>query len=152
MSTEVALARARMLAADLRISDVPDLRARVAERLTELQASPDADADRAHRLASEISALLDHAEDLDDEGRSLLRGAVEYFVLEDDFEPGLLDDAEVVRSVRDELGLNEVADLLEGDAAEPHRKPAPAVMPADDEALELIEEDRVQVFEDSPEL
>ena len=38
------------------------------------------------------------------------------------------------------------------DAAEPHRKPAPAVMPADDEALELIEEDRVQVFEDSPEL
>lgn len=150
MSTEVALARARMLAADLQVSDVPQLRERVATRLTDLQASPESS--RAHRLAGEISALLDHAEDLDDGGRALLRGAVEYFVLEDDFEPGLLDDAEVVRSVREELGLSEVPDLLASDAAEPHRQPAPAVMPADTEAMELIEEDRDQVFEDSPEL
>ena len=150
MSTEVALARARMLAADLMVSEVPRLRERVTARLAELEASPESS--RAYRLASEISALLDHAEDLDDDGRALLRGAVEYFVLEDDFEPGLLDDAEVVRSVREELGLSEVPDQLATDAAEPHRQADPAIMPTDEEALELIEEDRDQVFEDSPEL
>ena len=73
-------------------------------------------------------------------------------MLEDDFEPGLQDDAEVVRSVRAELGLTEVPDLLAADAAEPEKRSAPAVLPADEEALELIEDDRDQVFEDSPEL
>lgn len=150
MPTEVALARARMLAGPLMISEVPGLRARVATRLAELQSSPESS--RAHRLAGEISALLDHADDLDDDQRSLLRGAVEYFVLEDDFEPGLLDDAEVVRSVRKELGLTEVPDLLGSESAEPRRTAAPAAMPADAEVLGLIEEDRDQVFEDSPEL
>ena len=150
MPPEVALARARMLADDLMVSQIPELRERVATRLAELEASPESA--RAHRLAKQISALLDHAEELDDDQRALLRGAVEYFVLEDDFEPGLLDDAEVVRSVREELGLTEVPDLLAQDAVEPHQQAAPAVMPADEEVLELIEEDRDQVFEDSPEL
>ena len=149
MSTEVALARARMLASDTSISDIPELRGRVERRLAELEATPEST--RAHRLAREISALLDHAEDLDDEQRALLRGAVEYFVLEDDFEPGLLDDAEVVRTVREALDLTDVPDLLASDAAEPHRQPAPASLPADDEALEFIEEDRDEVFGDSPE-
>ncbi|MEZ5382147.1 MAG: hypothetical protein R2754_10205 [Microthrixaceae bacterium] len=150
MSTETALARARMLASETSLSAIPELRIRVSKRLADLAASPEAT--RAHRLAQEISALLDHAEDLDDEQRALLRGAVEYFVLEDDFEPGLLDDAEVVRSVREALGLTDVPDLLASDAAEPHRQPAPAALPADDEALEFIEEDRDEVFGDSPEL
>ncbi len=150
MPTEVALARARMLADNLMISEIPDLRSRVATRLAELESSPESG--RAHRLAEQISQLLDEAEGLDDAQRALLRGAVEYFVLEDDFEPGLQDDAEVVRSVRAELGLTEVPDLLAADAAEPEKRSAPAVLPADEEALELIEDDRDQVFEDSPEL
>ena len=150
MPTEVALARARMLADNLMISEIPDLRSRVATRLAELESSPESG--RAHRLAEQISQLLDEAEGLDDAQRALLRGAVEYFVLEDDLEPGLQDDAEVVRSVRAELGLTEVPDLLAADAAEPEKRSAPAVLPADEEALELIEDDRDQVFEDSPEL
>lgn len=150
MPTEVALARARMLADHLMVSEIPELRQRVAARLAELESG--SDSGRAHRLASQISGLLDHAEDLDDAQRALLRGAVEYFVLEDDFEPGLQDDAEVVRSVRAELGLTEVPDLLAADVAGSEKRASPAQLPADEEVLELIEDDRDQVFEDSPEL
>jgi hypothetical protein len=92
-----------MLADDLMISEIPDLRSRVATRLAELESSPESG--RAHRLAEQISQLLDEAEGVDDAQRALLRGAVEYFVLEDDFEPGLQDDAEVVRSVRPNWAL-----------------------------------------------
>ena len=150
MPTDVALARARMLADNLMMSEIPELRSRVALRLQQLQSG--SDSGRAHRLAEQISGLLDQAEELDDAQRALLRGAVEYFVLEDDFEPGLQDDAEVVRSVRAELGLTEVPDLLAADTAAPEKQAAPAEMPADEETLELIEDDRDQVFEDSPEL
>ena len=139
-----------MLADNLMVSEIPELRSRVAARLTQLQAG--SESGRAHRLASQISGLLDHAEDLDDAQRALLRGAVEYFVLEDDFEPGLQDDAEVVRSVRAELGLTEVPDLLAADTEAPGRRPEAPELPADEEVLELIEDDRDQVFEGSPEL
>lgn len=150
MPTEVALARARMLADNLMMSEIPELRSRVATRLKQLQSGPESG--RAHRLAEQISSLLDEAEELDDDQRALLRGAVEYFVLEDDFEPGLQDDAEVVRSVRAEIGLTEVPDLLAGDMSTREKRHAPATLPADEETLELIEDDRDQVFEDSPEL
>ena len=52
MPTEVALARARMLADNLMISEIPDLRSRVATRLAELESSPESG--RAHRLADGI--------------------------------------------------------------------------------------------------
>lgn len=68
-------------------------------------------AELGHAIARDCEALLDGWEGLDDEGQSLARAAVGYFLLcrdgDDDLATpeGLDDDAAVVRIVRAQLGL-----------------------------------------------
>lgn len=62
-------------------------------------------------IAADCEALLDAWDSLDDNGRRLVRGAVEYFLLSRDGDDdlatpeGLDDDAEVVKAVRAHLGI-----------------------------------------------
>lgn len=72
----------------------------------------------AKRVAEVLATLIDNSADLDADGRALLRGAVEYFVLTTDADDdisspiGIEDDARVVNVVCEVLGRTDIKVVL----------------------------------------
>lgn len=75
---------------------------------------PRVDIDVARRIAEVLSQLLDEPDQFDAHGRQMLRGAVEYFVLDRDGNGDLTDvigfddDARVVNAVVESLGRGDL--------------------------------------------
>jgi uncharacterized membrane protein YkvA (DUF1232 family) len=105
-------------AAPTAADELPGLRLRVLAHLARVDAlaqrHPRVDIDAARRIAEVLVALCDEPDQLDDQERALLRGAVEYFVLEtdelDDVDDviGFDDDARVVNAVSAALGRHDL--------------------------------------------
>ncbi len=74
---------------------------------------PNADVETAEAIGSSLTSLLTDDTTFDDEQRSLIRGAVEYFLLADDASGdlddvfGFDDDARVLNSVLERIGKTE---------------------------------------------
>lgn len=111
--------RFRALCTTTELADLPGLRLRVITYLATVEnVSPSrpglVDVDTARRVAGVLSAILDDPNELSAEGRALVRGAVEYFVLdEDDLNDltdliGFDDDARVLNSVVRAINRNDL--------------------------------------------
>lgn len=94
--------------------ELRDPRRKVAAHLRELAYealdNTDVDLGLGARISDSLLSLIDAAADMDAAAQEAVRGAVEYFVLNrdqtSDLAPlGLRDDAAVVNSVADQLGL-----------------------------------------------
>jgi hypothetical protein len=104
----------RELLKPARLDDLHRLRGRVAVHLDSLEEQSFSyeflDLELARTLADGLTALIDHASGYDEEERSLVRAAVEYFVLSTDAENdvtspiGLEDDVRVFNAVCRALG------------------------------------------------
>ncbi len=104
----------RELLKPARLDDLHRLRGRVAVHLDSLEEQSFSyeflDLELARTLASGLTALIDGASGYDEEERSLVRAAVEYFVLSTDAENdvtspiGLEDDVRVFNAVCRALG------------------------------------------------
>jgi hypothetical protein len=100
------------------VGDVPALRSRVVAHLAHIEelvdGRPAVDGDAARALAAALLSALDDAPTLDDDHRSLLRGAVEYFVDESDSiddldDPtGFDDDIRVANAVFEQVGRHDL--------------------------------------------
>jgi hypothetical protein len=98
--------------------ELAGLRLRVlahAARVSELgRRDPRVDVETAQRIATVLAQLCDEPDQLADDQRALLRGAVEYFVLDDDEVDdtddvvGFDDDARVVNAVTAALGRRDL--------------------------------------------
>ena len=98
--------------------ELAGLRLRVlahAARVAELgRQQPRVDVETAQRIAGVLTQLCDEPDQLADDQRALLRGAVEYFVLDDDEVDdtddviGFDDDARVVNAVTAALGRHDL--------------------------------------------
>lgn len=98
--------------------DVPLLRARVVAHLGRIEglvdAQPAIDGDAARSLAAALLSALDDTPSLGDDRRSLLRGAVEYFIDEadsiDDLDDpiGFDDDIRIANAVFEEIGRHDL--------------------------------------------
>jgi hypothetical protein len=98
--------------------ELPGLRLRVlahAARVAEVgRRQPRVDVETAQRIATVLSHLCDEPDQLADDQRALLRGAVEYFVLDDDEVDdtddvvGFDDDARVVNAVTAAFGRRDL--------------------------------------------
>jgi uncharacterized membrane protein YkvA (DUF1232 family) len=95
-------------------AELPGLRERVLAHLREVESlaaeQPRVDVDTARRISEVLAQLCEQPELFDDQHRALLRGAVEYFVLDHDVRGdttdvlGFDDDARVVNAVTASLG------------------------------------------------
>jgi uncharacterized membrane protein YkvA (DUF1232 family) len=98
--------------------ELPGLRLRVLAHLARVdelgRRQPRVDTEAAQRIAAVLVRLCDEPDQIDDRGRALLRGAIEYFVLEtdevDDVDDviGFDDDARVVNAVTAALGRQDL--------------------------------------------
>jgi hypothetical protein len=96
------------------LEDLKRIRARVLTHLQVLEehllADEKIDVIVGRKVAATLLGLIDHADQLDADGRSLVRAATDYFVLRDDDDDdltspvGLHDDAELLNEVSVLLG------------------------------------------------
>jgi hypothetical protein len=100
-------------------SELPGLRLRVLAYLARIEATaeqvPSVDIEAARKIGWVLAELCDAAAGLDEHQRALVRGAVEYFVLDRDVVAdtvdvvGFDDDARVVNAVTAALGRDDLA-------------------------------------------
>lgn len=102
---------------DLPALGVRDLREKVRRRMEELSHealdNPSVELGLATRIADSLLALIDASDPLDATGKLAVRGAVEYFVLNqdersDDSTSGLDDDLALLNRTCDAVGLPEL--------------------------------------------
>ncbi len=114
--------RFRRLCIDTSVEDLAQLTEVVAIHLDHVKnnAGPNTDVETAELVAEAATKLLAFSRDFDRRDRALIRGAVEYFILNDDASDdmedvlGFDDDARVLNAMLDRIGRGDLKVRLPG--------------------------------------